>query len=140
MSEHEKLPQHGETAGGSDRSFGLVFAVVFLFLGSISLLDGGDVVYWPILVAAGFLVFALVYPQALGPLNRLWTKFGLLLGSVVNPLVLAIIFLVVLTPIALGMRLAGKDPLRLKLDRRAKTYWIDRSPPGPAPQSMKQQF
>jgi hypothetical protein len=73
-------------------------------------------------------------------LNRLWLKFGLLLYKVMNPLVLGLLFFVTITPIGLVMRAFGKDFLRMKMDRSAKSYWIDRAPPGPPPQSMKNQF
>jgi hypothetical protein len=140
MSTHENLSEHGEAPGGSNRSFGLVFTVVFLILGLFPMLDGGALVLELVAIAGLFLAVALVFPRALGPLNRLWTKFGLLLGAIVNPIVLGIIFFCVLTPIAIAMRLAGKDPLRMKPAPDAHTYWINRTPPGPAPESMKQQF
>jgi hypothetical protein len=85
-------------------------------------------------------VVALVYPRLLAPLNKLWLKFGLLLYKVMNPLVLGLLFFVTITPIGIVMRLFGKDFLRLRLDRSAKSYWIERTPPGPPPQSMKNQF
>jgi hypothetical protein len=140
MSTHENLSEHGEALGGSNRSFGFVFTVVFLVLGLFPMLDGGAVVLELVAIAGLFLAVALVFPKALGPLNRLWTKFGLLLGAIVNPVVLGIVFYGVLTPIAIAIRLGGKDPLRLKPTPDARTYWIDRTPPGPAPESMKQQF
>ena len=74
------------------------------------------------------------------PLNRLWLKFGLLLYKVMNPLILGLLFFVTIMPIGLVMRAFGKDFLRLRLDRNAKSYWIDRTPPGPPPQSMRNQF
>jgi len=79
------------------------------------------------------------WTAALAPLNKWWTKLGLLLYRVVSPIVLGLLFYVTLTPIALVMRLLGKDPLRLRRDPDAASYWIDRSPP-PAPESMKNQF
>ena len=91
-------------------------------------------------LAAAFLLVALVYPRLLGPLNRLWLKFGLLLYKVMNPLILGLLFFVTIMPIGLVMRAFGKDFLRLRLDRTAKSYWIDRTPPGPPPQSMRNQF
>jgi hypothetical protein len=91
-------------------------------------------------LAAAFLLVAFVYPRILGPLNRLWLKFGLLLYKVMNPLVLGLLFFVTIMPIGLFMRAMGKDFLRLRRDPDAKSYWIDRTPPGPPPQSMKNQF
>ncbi len=87
-----------------------------------------------------FLILAYTFPRILNPLNRLWLKFGLLLYKVVNPIVLGLLFFVTIAPIGLVMRMFGKDFLRLKLDRDAKSYWIERAPPGPPPQSMKNQF
>jgi hypothetical protein len=91
-------------------------------------------------LAAAFLLVALVYPRLLGPLNRLWLKVGLLLYKVMNPIVLGLLFFVTIMPIGLVMRAMGKDFLRLRLDSGAKSYWIDRTPPGPPPQSMRNQF
>ena len=87
-----------------------------------------------------FLVFALLIPQALAPLNWVWTKFGLLLHKLVSPVVLGVLFFLVFTPIGIIIRLFGSDPLRLRFDSQAPSYWIMRSPPGPAPDSLKNQF
>jgi hypothetical protein len=83
---------------------------------------------------------ALLRPGVLAPLNRLWMRFGLLLAKVVNPLVLGLLFFVTILPIGLIMRALGKDLLRLKLDRSARSYWIAREPPGPPPPSMRNQY
>ncbi len=83
---------------------------------------------------------AVFYPKLLAPLNHLWFKFGLLLHKIVNPVVLAIMFFLVITPIGLLMRALGKDPLRLRLDKAATSYWIDRTPPGPSPDTLGDQF
>jgi hypothetical protein len=126
--------------GSSDRFFGLVFTVFSLI-----------VAVWPMLhsksfrplgfVAAGiFLTLALTVPVLLAPLNRLWTKFGLLLHRITSPIILGIMFFGVITPIGLLMRLAGKDLLRTKFDINADSYWIKREPPGPEKTSLKQQF
>jgi hypothetical protein len=79
-------------------------------------------------------------PAALAPLNRVWTRFGLLLHRIVSPVVLGVMFFVVVTPMGLIMRALGKDPLRLRFDRDARSYWIDRRPPGPAPDTLNNQF
>jgi Saxitoxin biosynthesis operon protein SxtJ len=86
------------------------------------------------------IVLALVRAQSLSGLNRAWTKLGLLLFKVVNPVVLALIYLVTIVPIGLIMRACGHDPLRLKRDPSASTYWVKREPPGPAPETMIHQF
>ena len=87
-----------------------------------------------------FLATALLCPAALKLFNRLWLKFRLLLHKVVNPIVMALVFFGAVLPTGLIMRALGKDPLRLKWQPDANSYWIDRSPPGPAPKSMKDQF
>lgn len=125
---------------GSDRSFGIVFCVVFAVIGLYPLLGGGDVRLWSLGLAAAFLLAALVRPGLLAPLNRWWLKFGLLLGRIVSPLAMGLVFFLVMTPTGLIMRMLGKDLLRLRLEPAAESYWIERSPPGPAPETMTHQF
>lgn len=137
---HERLTDTEAVKGSSDRSFGVVFAMVFTVIGLWPLLDGEGVRWWSLAIAAGFALVSAVRPGLLGPLNRLWLRFGLLLNRIVSPLVMAMLFYLVVTPIALAMRIAGKDPLRLKRDPEAKSYWIERDPPGPEPDSIKNQF
>jgi predicted membrane metal-binding protein len=137
---HEDYSREEEVKAGTDRGFGLVFAGFFAILAALSLWRGSDNWHYTLPLAAAFLLVALVYPRALAPLNRLWLKFGLLLYKVMNPLVLGLLFFVTIMPIGLLMRAFGKDFLRLRRDPTAKTYWIDRAPPGPPPQSMKNQF
>jgi hypothetical protein len=91
-------------------------------------------------IAAGFLAVALVRPSLLSPLNRLWFMFGLLLHKIVTPVIMGLIFFLTVTPTGLIMRLSGRDPLRLRRDPEAKTYWIEREPPGPDPETMRNQF
>ncbi|HQR50033.1 MAG TPA: SxtJ family membrane protein, partial [Methylophilaceae bacterium] len=95
---------------------------------------------WALELSGGFLLLALVIPRVLAPANRAWTKFGLLLHDIVSPIALGILFFVVVTPTGLLMRLLGKDPLRLRFERSAKSYWIVRTPPGPDAESLKNQF
>lgn len=137
---HEDYSREEEVTAGSDRSFGFVFAGFFAILAAISLWRASTTWHYTLPVAAAFLVVALVYPKVLGPLNRLWLKFGLLLYKVMNPIILGLLFFVTIMPIGLLMRALGKDFLRLKRDPAAKSYWIERTPPGPPPQSMKNQF
>jgi hypothetical protein len=125
---------------GSDRSFGLVFAVVFAIVALLPLKSGGEVRVWAAAVAAAFLLVSFTYPKALKPLNKAWFLVGLALHHVVTPVVMGLLFFVTVTPMALVMRAAGKDPLRLKRDDAAASYWIMREPPGPAPDSMRRQF
>ncbi len=137
---HEDFSREEHVKAGTDRGFGFVFAGFFAILAALSLWRGGTTWHWTLPIAAAFLAAALVFPRLLSPLNRLWLKFGLLLYKVMNPLVLGLLFFVTIMPIGLVMRAFGKDFLRLRLDRSAKSYWIDRTPPGPPPQSMRNQF
>ena len=140
MDTHERLAQDETVVIGSDRVFGIVFAVVFTAIGLFPLLRGASPRGWSLAVAGGFLAVALVKPTWLAPLNTLWFRFGLLLQRVVHPIVLAVIYFAVVTPTGLVMRALGKDPLRLRFDPDATSYWIPRDPPGPEPESMKHQF
>jgi hypothetical protein len=137
---HETLEARSEVAQGSERGFGVVFAVVFAIIGFWPLLSGAGFRTWSLVIAAGFLAAAFVAPRLLAPLNRLWFRFGMLLGHIVSPVVMAIIFYLTVLPTGLAMRLLGKDLLRLRFDPEAESYWIHRDPPGPAPDSLKQQF
>lgn len=137
---HERFEARGEIKTSSNRSFGIVFTAVFGIVGTVPLISGNPVRWWSLGVAGIFLVVSIFYPAALAPLNRLWTKFGLLLHRIVNPFVMGLIFFLVVTPIALIMRAVGKRPLQTTIDYNVTSYWIRRNPPGPAPESMKRQF
>jgi predicted membrane metal-binding protein len=137
---HENFERADEVSSSSDRTFGLVFVVVFLLIALWPLLDGGSPRIWSLVVAGAILLLALVAPAFLAPLNRLWTKFGLLLHRVVNPVVLGLMFYIAVVPVALIMRLVGKDPLNRRFDPQADSYWQPHDPPGPAPKSMVDQF
>ncbi len=137
---HESFDRDEAVRGSSDRNFGLVFAVVFAVIGLLPGAFGRPVRTWSIVAAALFLVVAVTAPSILAPLNKLWLKLGLLLHRVVSPIVLGIMFFLVITPMGLLMKVFGKDPLRLRFDRGASTYWIAREPPGPPPDSFSDQF
>ena len=137
---HEDYSRGDHVKAGSDRGFGLVFAGFFALVSVLSWWRSHAGWHYTLPLAAVFLAIAFAAPSLLAPLNRLWLKFGLLLYKVMNPLVLGLLFFITITPIGFIMRLGGKDFLRLKIDRRAASYWIDREPPGPPPQSMKNQF
>jgi hypothetical protein len=137
---HEELSRDHEIEGSSDRSFGVVFAVVFLIVALWPLLQGAGPRWWAVAVAAAFALVAGLKPVLLAGLNRWWIKLGVLLGKIVSPIALGILFYVVLVPIGLLMRAFGKDPLRLKREAASQTYWIARTPPGPPPDSMTNQF
>jgi saxitoxin biosynthesis operon SxtJ-like protein len=128
------------TESSSDRSFGLVFAGFFALLAAYGWWHASG--RWPLwlAIAAVFLIAALLRPQVLSPLNRLWTKLGYVLGMVVSPVVLGLIFFVVMAPLGLLMRLLRKDTLRLRRDPEAGSYWIERQPPGPPGETLRDQF
>ena len=106
----------------SNRSFGLVIAFFFLIITLWPLVRAEPVRWWALGVAAAFAVLALLWPAALAPLNKMWTKLGVVLYKIVNPVVLGLLFYVTVTPIALLMRVLGKDPLRLRRDPHAESY------------------
>lgn len=124
----------------SDRSFGLVFTCFFSFIALMPLLGGGRLRPWALFIAFAFFLLAFAKPSVLAPANRMWARFGLLLHKIASPIALGIIFLFAVTPIAILMRTFGKDPLGLRLDTEAKSYWIKRSPTGPSADSLKNQF
>lgn len=137
---HEDFSRQEQAKASSDRSFGLVFTVAFAFFGVSPLFRGHPVRIWCLIASGIFLLLALVTPGVLRPLNLLWTKLGHLIGKVTNPIITALLFYLIFAPVALLMRFAGNDLLRLKPDPRGSTYWIPRVPPGPAPESMRNQF
>jgi hypothetical protein len=137
---HEDFVREEDIQGSSNRSFGGVFTVVFAAIGLFPLIRGGEIRVWALVIAAVFFLAALLWPAVLAPLNRLWFKFGMLLHRVVSPLVMGMLFFVVVTPIGLLMRLFGKRPLSLEFEPAEQSYWILRQPPGPAPETIKNQF
>jgi len=137
---HEDLAREDDIVGSSDRAFGLTLAAVFAVIGVVRLVLGHSYAGWWLGAAAVMLAFALAWPAALAPLNRLWLRFGLVLYKVVNPLVMGLVFFTTVIPIGLLMRALGKDPLRLRREPAAGSYWIAREPPGPEPDTMKNQF
>ena len=98
----------------SNRSFGILFCIVFALISVWPIIDGGSLRLWPIPISIIFLILGLVNSKLLGPLNFVWVKFGELLGRIVAPIVMAIIYFVIITPIGLVMRLVGKDLLNTK--------------------------
>ena len=120
----------------SNRSFGIVFFIVFLLIASYPLTYGGEIRIWSLIISIIFLILGLLNSKILAPLNKIWFKFGILLGKIVSPLIMGIIFFLVVTPIALLMRLFGKDVLNLKYNNN-KSYWIEKNGPK---SKMKNQF
>jgi hypothetical protein len=140
MATNESAVSHRRVVRGSERSFGVVFAVVFALIALFPLWWGGPVRIWALVVAGAFAAAALLMPVVLRPLSLLWFRIGLLLHRVVNPLLMAVLYFGVFTPMGLVLRARGKDLLRLRRDRASASYWIAREPPGPKPGSMSKQF
>jgi hypothetical protein len=137
---HEDLSRKEEVRLSSDRQFGLVFTGLFLMIAIAPLVRGHPSRPWALVVAAALLVISLARTDILRPLNVLWTKLGLLLQSVTSPVIIGLLFFAVVTPLAMLMRWVKRDPLRLHWDPGAQSYWLNRVPPGPPPESMKDQF
>ena len=121
---------------GSNRSFGIVFFVVFLIITTYPLINGDELRLWSLIISIVFLFLGLVNSKILNPLNKLWFKFGIFLAKIISPLVMGIIFFLVVTPIGLLMRLLNKDLLNLKFNNN-NTYWIKKTEPK---SKMKNQF
>lgn len=137
---HENLDRGEELKPGSDRSFGFVIAGALIVVSFISWWHSHTAWHWTLPIAGVFCALALFYPRALRLPNFLWFRFGLMLHAVINPLVMGLLFFGAVTPTALVMRLRGKDLLRLRHDPQSASYWIERHPPGPAPETLKDQF
>jgi hypothetical protein len=140
QSTHEVFSREEKVVAGSDRSFGLVMAAALAAVTLLNVWHAGRLWPWTGGLAALFLVTGLLQPSVLNPLNRIWLKFGLLLHRVVNPVVMALLFYGTVLPTGLVMRMLGKDLLRLKRQPDAESYWIVRQPPGPSPETMRDQF
>ena len=121
----------------SNKSFGIVFFIVFLIIGLYPLINQDGIRIWAIIVSLIFLVLGLINSNLLTPLNKLWIKFGILLGNIISPLVLGIIFFMVVLPTGLLMRILKKNFLGLKFDKNLKSYWINKEK---NLSSMKNQF
>ena len=120
----------------SNRSFGIVFFIVFLLITLYPLTYGGELRIWSLIISLIFLILGLLNSKILAPLNKIWFKFGILLGKIVSPIIMGIIFFLVVTPIGLIMRSLGKDVLNLKYNKN-KSYWIEKNGPK---SKMKNQF
>ena len=143
LSTHEQHIAHSTIKTASDKSFGYtvgaILAAIALvrwwWVGSLSWLMTAFLV-----IGVGLVAGALLRPQALAPLNKLWTKLGLVMFYVVNPVVMLLLFIVTIIPAGLIMRAVGHDPMRRRFDSNAPSYWIERDPPGPPPDSLHNQF
>ena len=132
-----EFDQHIGTEASSEKSFGVVFAAVFILIALYPLLDGGDPHLWAVGIALLFVVAAYLTPSLLAQPNRLWFKLGMALGAVVAPIVMGLVYFTTVVPVGLIMRLMGKDLLQKKMDADAKSYWIERKQPVG---TMKNQF
>ena len=128
--------KNNEIKISSNKSFGVVFFIVFFLFGIWPALKGNDVRYWSILLSLIFLILGLLNSKLLSPLNRLWFKFGIILGNFIAPIIMGLVFFLVVTPIGLIMKLLGKDLINLKKNKD-KTYWIEKKE---IKSSMKNQF
>ena len=120
----------------SNRSFGIVFFIVFLLIAIYPLTNGDEIRIWSLIISSIFLILGALNSKILTPFNKLWFKLGIFLGKIVSPLVMGVIFFFVVTPIGLIMRLLGKDVLNLKYNKN-KSYWIEKNGPK---SKMKNQF
>jgi len=121
---------------GSNRSFGIVFFIFFMIIGTYPIFFQGELRIWSLIVSIIFLLLGIINSKFLTPLNLLWFKFGMLLGRIVSPIVMGLVFFLVVTPTGMIMRILNKDLLRLK-KKNTKTYWIERSS---IKSEMKNQF
>ena len=121
----------------SNRSFGIVFFVFFFILASWPLLNNGQILKLPLFLSLIFLLLGIFNSNILTPLNKIWMKFGLLLGSVISPIVMGIIFFGIITPTGFILRIFKKDILMLKIKPNTRTYWIDKDNSN---NDMKNQF
>ena len=137
---HESFSRDEKIVAGSDRSFGFVMAAAFAAVSLLNAWHAGRLWPWTAVLVALFLAASIVRPAALHPLNIVWLKFGLLLSKIVSPIVMALLFYGTVLPTGFIMRMMGKDLLRLKRQPAIDSYWIVRSPPGPEPQTMRDQF
>lgn len=125
----------------SERSFGFLFTVVFGLLAAQSIYSASSFVLTLTFAVATILllVVTVIAPRRLSQLNKVWFKLGILLGKIFSPIILGAIFFILITPVALVARMLGRDELRIK-KQKTKSFWVERDPTGPQPESFKNQF
>ena len=128
MNKNIKLP--------TNKNFGIVFSIVFLIIALFPLINNESLRIWSLIISVVFLFLGLINSKILTPLNNIWFKFGLILGRIVSPVIMGVVFFLVVTPTAFIMRLVGKDLLNLKFNKH-KSYWIEKTGPK---SNMKNQF
>ena len=121
---------------GTNRSFGIVFFIVFLLISIYPLINQGELRIWSLLISLLFLILGIINSKVLSPLNKVWFKFGIFLGKIISPIIMGIIFFFVVTPIAFLMRILKKDLLNLKYNKNS-SYWVEKTDPK---STMKNQF
>ena len=136
---HERL-ERPDIPRGSERNFGLTLAGFFALLALAGWWREGQPRWIWLVISLALAGLAILAPAWLAPANKAWHRLGLALGVIVTPVVMLGIFVVGVIPTGMALRLFGKDTLHLKWDRKARTYWIERAPPGPAPDTMKYRF
>ena len=122
---------------GSNRSFGIIFFIIFLLVSLYPLTNDESIRYWSLIISMIFLVLGLFNSNLLSPLNKIWFRFGILLGKLISPFIMGVIFFLVVTPIGLIMKIIKKDLLNLKFRKDKGTYWIEKTEPK---SKMKNQF
>jgi hypothetical protein len=137
---HESYERSETAQLSSNRAFGFVFAAVFFAIAIAPWFSHHPPRPWAAWVGGLFALTALARPTLLAPINRLWMRLGALLNRVTSPVMLATMFVLVITPMGMAMRWLGKDPLRLRLDRSLPSYWIERAPSEPKPNTFTDQF
>ena len=120
----------------SNRSFGIVFFIVFLLIAFYPLINQGEIRTWSVLISLLFLILGIINSKILTPLNKVWFKFGIFLGKIISPIIMGIIFFLVVTPIAFLMRMLKKDLINLKFNKNS-SYWIKKTD---LKSTMKNQF
>jgi hypothetical protein len=137
---HEDFSRDQQVKASSNRAFGWVFVIVLAIIALWPVVVGGALRWWSLIVSGLVAVVTMAAPALLTIPNRLWQRFGLLLHRIVSPVVLAIMFYLVVTPMGLLMRVFARNTLQLRRDPAAESYWVKREPPGPQPDSMPRQF
>ena len=137
---HEDLARQERVEIGSNRSFGIVIGLIAIFFGAVPLVHDGQLRLWLLIPGAVLLLAGVLKPSLLSPLNLVWFWIGKLLGMVVAPIVMMMIFFATITPIGLIVRWSGKDSLRLRRQSAVDTYWIKREGPKSTRESLKNQF
>ena len=119
------LDSHNKIKLGSNRSFGIVFFIFFFIIAVYPLINNGDIRIWSIIIALTFLILGLFNSRILTPLNKIWFRFGILLGNLISPIIMGIIFFLIITPTSFIMKILGKNLLNLKRNNK-NSYWVER--------------